>query len=95
MKSPAVYIVTNKVNGTLYIGVTSDLIKRIYEHKHHLVAGFTKKYNCTVLVYYEAHATMEYAIMREKQLKNFSRMTKIKIIENYNPAWEDLYESFF
>ena len=95
MKNPAVYIVTNKINGTLYIGVTSDLIKRVYEHKHHLIDGFTKKYNCSLLVYYEVHATMEAAIMREKQLKNFSRATKIKIIENYNPVWKDLYESFF
>lgn len=80
-------------NGTLYIGVTSDLVKRGYEHKHHLADGFTKKYHCSLLVYYELCDTMEAAIHREKRLKKFKRDAKLKLIENKNPDWKDLYES--
>lgn len=76
MKHPAVYILTNKKNGTLYVGVTSDLIKRVYEHKNHRIEGFTKKYNCTMLVFFENHNTLESAIMREKQIKAGSRIKK-------------------
>ena len=93
MKQPAIYIMANKKNGTLYTGVTSDLIKRVYEHKHCLVPGFTSKYGCNLLVYYELIDCMETAIMREKQLKGGSRKKKIQLIENQNSAWLDLYEN--
>ena len=92
-KQPAVYIVTSKRNGTLYIGVTSDLVKRIWEHKNNMVEGFTKRYNVHHLVWYELHATMEPAIKREKQLKNWKRKWKLELIESINPDWEDLYNS--
>lgn len=92
MKQPSVYIMTNKPNGTLYTGVTSDLIKRVYEHKHGVVPGFTKKYGCKRLVYYEMHESMDNAISREKQIKSGSRDKKIELIESMNPKWEDLYE---
>ena len=82
----------NKKNGTLYVGVTSDLIKRGYEHREHLVDGFTKRYGCTLLVYYEVHGTMESAITREKQIKGGSRTKKLELIEGMNPDWQDLYE---
>ena len=83
---------TNKPNGTLYTGVTSDLIKRVYEHKNGDVSGFTKNYGCKRLVYYEMHETMENAIAREKQIKSGSRDKKIALIENMNPRWSDLYD---
>ena len=92
MKQPAIYIVTNKKNGTLYTGVTSDLIKRIYEHKESLIKGFTKKYDCKILVFYELYDTMELAILREKQIKGFSRKRKLDLIETINPYWRDLYK---
>ena len=91
MKIPAVYILTNKRNGTLYTGVTSDLVKRIYHHKNSIIPGFTSKYKCHYLVFYERHETMEYAIIREKQLKSGSRKKKISLIEKNNPEWKDLY----
>jgi putative endonuclease len=93
MKQPAVYIMANQRNGTLYIGVTSDLVKRVWEHKNCITKGFTSKYNCKMLVYYEVLETMESAIMREKQLKNFSRAKKLMLIETINPGWKDLYET--
>lgn len=93
MKRPAIYIMTNKPNGTLYTGVTSDLIKRVYEHKNGVVPGFTKKYGCKRPVYYESHDSMDNAISREKQIKSGSRDKKVEIIESMNPKWEDLYES--
>jgi putative endonuclease len=83
----------NQRNGTLYIGVTSDLVKRVWEHKNCITKGFTSKYNCKMLVYYEVLETMESAIMREKQLKNFSRAKKLMLIETINPGWKDLYET--
>jgi len=92
-KNPAVYILSNYKNGTLYIGVTSDLIKRIYEHKSHAVDGFTKRYGVDKLVYYELHNSMEEAILREKQLKKWRRAWKIELIESFNPEWEDLYNT--
>ena len=92
MKRPAIYIMTNKPNGTLYTGVTSDLIKRVYEHKNEVMPGFTKSYGCKRLVYYETHDNMDNAISREKQIKSGSRDKKIKLIESMNPKWEDLYE---
>ena len=92
MKIPAVYIVSNRKNGTLYVGVTSDLVRRIYEHKNHLIDGFTKKYNCINLMYYEIHDNMESAITREKQIKAGSRLDKIRLIEKDNVDWLDLYQ---
>lgn len=94
-KEPCIYIMTNKPNGTLYTGVTSDLISRVYQHKHKLVDGFTKQYDCRNLVYYELHATMYEAISREKQIKAGSRKKKIQLIESINPTWQDLYENLF
>ncbi|KJV81234.1 GIY-YIG catalytic domain protein [Rickettsia hoogstraalii str. RCCE3] len=86
-----VYIVTNKKNGILYTGVTSNLIKRIYQHKNDIINGFSKKYNCKILVFYEIHQTMNSAINREKQIKAGSRDKKIKLIEQTNINWDDLY----
>ena len=93
IKQPAVYILSSKKNGTLYIGVTSNLIKRVLEHKNNVVAGFTKKYSVHDLVWYELHDTMETAITREKALKSWKREWKIKIIIQNNPEWTDLYQS--
>ena len=93
IKQGYVYILFNKRNGTLYIGVTSDIIKRIYEHKNQLVEGFTKKYNIDKLGYYEVHCNITSAIEREKQLKSGSRKSKITLIEKNNPNWDDLYYS--
>ena len=93
MKTPAVYIVSNRKNGALYVGVTSDLVRRIYEHKNHLIDGFTKKYNCINLMYYEIHDNMESAITREKQIKAGSRLDKIRLIEKDNIDGLDLYQN--
>ena len=90
-KQPAVYILTSKRNGTLHVGVTSDLVKRVWEHKNNVVAGFTKRYNVHRLVWYELHDNMESAIIREKRLKNWKRKWKLKLIEKTNPDWWDLY----
>jgi len=87
-----VYIMTNKKYGTLYIGVTSDLIKRAWEHKNHVVEGFTATYNLDKLVYYEIHDTAESAIRKEKRLKEWQRLWKLDLIDKFNPEWEDLYE---
>jgi len=87
-----VYILANRRNGALYIGVTNDLKRRIYEHKNDLVEGFTKKYGLKTLVYYEMHKNIEAAIIREKQLKKWKRLWKLRIIEEKNPNWNDLYE---
>ncbi len=92
MKRPSVYIIASKPNGTLYTGVTSDLVKRVYEHKNGVVQGFTKTYGCKLLVYYETHESMDNAIVREKQIKSGSRFKKIKLIEDVNPKWNDLYD---
>jgi putative endonuclease len=91
-KQPAVYILTNKSNNVLYVGVTSDLIKRIYEHKNHVMEGFSAKYNVTKLVYFELCDEMETAITREKVLKGWKRSKKISLIEKENATWQDLYE---
>ncbi len=91
-KQPAVYILTNKSNNVLYVGVTSDLIKRIYEHKNHVMEGFTARYNVTKLVYFELCDEMETAITREKVLKGWKRSKKISLIEKENETWQDLYE---
>jgi putative endonuclease len=90
-RQPCVYLLASKRNGTLYTGVTSSLTKRIWEHKHNLVEGFTKKYSVHTLVWYEVHVTMESAIRREKAIKNWKRVWKIKQIEEMNPQWRDLY----
>ena len=88
-----IYILSNKINSTLYIGVTGNLVKRIFEHKQKLADGFTKKYNMDKLVYFEQHESINDAITREKQLKGGSRKKKIELIEKLNPEWNDLYES--
>ena len=90
-RQPCVYILASKRNGTLYTGVTSDLIKRIWEHKNDVVAGFSKKYAVHNLVWYEMHVTMDTAIQREKAIKNWKREWKLKTIEEMNPQWQDLY----
>ncbi|USO02685.1 MAG: GIY-YIG nuclease family protein [Alphaproteobacteria bacterium] len=92
-KYPCVYIVASKKYGTLYTGVTSNLVKRIYEHRNKLCSGFTQKYACKFLVFYELHHEMEFAILREKQIKKGSRKKKIQLIESMNPNWVDLYMS--
>lgn len=91
-KQPAVYILASKYNGTLYIGVTSNLIQRIWQHKNDLVEGFTEKYGVHALVYFELHGDMPTAIQREKQLKKWDRQWKIDLIEKTNPMWKDLWE---
>ena len=88
---PAIYILANKAHGTLYVGVTSDLIQRVWQHKNNLADGFTQKYGIHMLVYFELHATMFEAISREKQLKAGSRAKKVALIESMNPSWNDLY----
>ena len=94
-KQPAVYIMASRLNGTLYIGVTSDLLGRCWQHRNHLVEGFTRRYGIDLLVYYEIHEDMESAILREKQLKKWKRNWKIELIESFNPRWIDLYFSLF
>jgi putative endonuclease len=91
MKSSAVYIVASKRNGTLYTGVTSDLVGRVWQHKNHVFEGFTKKYGVTTLVYFEWFESISAAIEREKQIKSGSRAKKLALIENQNPEWRDLY----
>lgn len=91
MKQPCVYILSNKARGTLYIGVTSDLVARVWQHKQELIEGFSKKYELHMLVYFETAETMLAAITREKQLKKWNRTWKIKLIESHNSAWRDLY----
>jgi putative endonuclease len=87
-----VYILTNKSNNVLYIGVTNDLVRRIYEHKNKVVNGFTKKYNLNKLIYFETTTDVRSALEREKQLKNWHRDWKINLISEFNPKWEDLSE---
>ncbi len=91
MKAYYVYILTSKRNGTLYIGVTNDLIRRVYEHKNNLIEGFTKKYNIHKLVYYEQTNDSYSAIQREKRFKKWNRQWKLELIEKSNPQWKDLY----
>ncbi len=87
-----IYIMTNKSNTTIYVGVTSDLVKRVYEHKQKLLDGFTKKYNINKLVYYEVYSDISEAIKREKQLKTFKREWKNQLIDKDNKNWNDLYD---
>jgi predicted GIY-YIG superfamily endonuclease len=89
---PAIYIMASARNGTLYVGVTANLLKRATEHRENRTPGFTAKYNCHTLVYVEHHADMPTAIAREKQLKAGSRFKKLALIESTNPTWRDLYE---
>ena len=87
---PVVYILASERNGTLYVGVSSDLIKRVWQHKNLQVEGFTTRYNVHLLVYFELHADMLAAITREKQIKKWNRSWKIRLIESINPEWRDL-----
>ena len=91
-RSPCVYILASKRNGTLYVGVTSDLAQRIWQHKRGEAEGFTRRYHVHTLVWYEPHPTMESAIMREKQIKEWKRAWKLRLIETTNPQWRDLYD---
>ncbi len=90
-KQPCVYILASDKNGTLYLGVTSDLVKRVWEHKNDVVPGFTNRYGVHDLVWYELHDSMESAIAREKAIKEWKRQWKLELIESMNPEWKDLY----
>ena len=91
MRQPAVYIVASRRNGTLYVGVTGDLSRRIHEHRESTSDGFVARYGCKILVWYELYPTMSEAITREKQIKPGSRTRKLALIEAMNPDWDDLY----
>lgn len=91
-KQPAVYILASRRNGTLYTGVTSNLARRIWQHKNLEIEGFTKKYHVHTLVYFELHSDMVAAIIRDKQLKKWNRQWKINLIERHNPDWRDLWK---
>lgn len=91
-KQPVVYIMASKRNGTLYTGVTGDLLARVWQHKNNATEGFTKKYSVHTLVYVELHEDMLSAIKREKQIKKWCRQWKLELIERQNPTWRDLYE---
>jgi putative endonuclease len=92
MRTPCVYILANKPHGTLYIGATSNLVQRVWQHKNDLVEGFTKRYRVHRLVWHEVHESMDSAISREKKLKKWNRAWKIELIETSNPTWVDLYD---
>ncbi|MDT7533797.1 GIY-YIG nuclease family protein [Sphingobium sp. SA2] len=92
--SPTVYLLASRRNGTLYIGVTSDLVKRLYEHRNGLIEGFTKDYGVKRLVWFEPHDSMDSAILREKRIKKWNRPWKIALIEAGNPDWDDLALGF-
>ncbi len=94
MKQPCVYILANRRNGTLYIGVTSNLIQRVWQHKNDLIDGYSRRYSTHTLVWYESHERMENAIVREKRLKEWRRTWKLELIEKENPEWRDLYPEF-
>lgn len=91
MKQPAVYILASDRNGTLYTGVTSDLVARTWQHREHVVDGFTKRYGVTMLVWYELHGSMDAATHREKQIKKWNRAWKLRLIQEGNPKWRDLW----
>jgi putative endonuclease len=93
LRQPAVYVLASSRNGTLYVGVTSNLIGRVHQHREHLARGFTESYGVTMLVWYELHETMESAIQREKRIKAWNRAWKLRLIEEVNPGWEDLWVS--
>jgi putative endonuclease len=90
-RQPCVYLLASGRNGTLYCGVTSDLVQRVWEHREHLASGFTDRYEVTKLVWYEQHATMESAIAREKRIKRWNRAWKLRLIDAMNPSWRDLW----
>ena len=90
-KSPCVYLLASKPNGVIYLGVTSDIVKRVWQHKNAFVDGFSKKYKVHDLVWFEPHSSMESAIMREKRIKKWRRAWKVRLIEEGNPGWRDLY----
>ncbi len=92
-REPCVYLLASRRNGTLYTGVTSNLVKRVWEHKNDQVEGFTKRYGVHRLIWYELHPTMESAIAREKAIKEWKRRWKLELIESLNPDWRDLYET--
>jgi putative endonuclease len=94
MKQPAVYIMASQRNGTLYVGVTSNLSQRVYQHREGLTPGFTSRHGCRMLVYYQRYEEMAAAIAREKQLKGGSRRKKLLLIDRFNPEWRDLYADF-
>ena len=91
MKQPCVYLLASQRNGTLYVGVTSNLVQRVWQHKEGVAEGFTKKYGLKTLVWFELHETMESAIAREKAIKEWKRAWKLTLIEKTNPEWRDLY----
>ena len=93
MKLPCVYILASRRNGTLYVGVTSDLPGRIWQHRNHAREGFTKRYGVTSLVWYELHPTMDSAIRREKAIKEWKRIWKLRLVERGNPEWRDLWDT--
>ena len=90
-----VYIMASRRNGTLYLGVTSDLPGRVHQHRNGLIAGFTRQYGCKILVWYEAHDDIQDARLRELQMKKWKRQWKLRVIEEMNPDWADLYDSLF
>jgi putative endonuclease len=90
-KQPAVYLMASERNGTLYVGVTSNLVQRVWEHRNHVVPGFTSRYAVTRLVWFELHASMPSAIAREKTLKAWRRAWKVRLVEDSNPTWDDLW----
>ncbi|MGY6531933.1 GIY-YIG nuclease family protein [Glycocaulis sp.] len=92
---PAVYILASRRNGTLYCGVTSDLVRRVFEHREGRASAFTRRYGVTLLVWFEIHATMDHAIERETRIKGWKRAWKLELIEAMNPDWRDLYETLF
>ncbi|QDH70992.1 GIY-YIG nuclease family protein [Marilutibacter alkalisoli] len=90
-RQPCVYLLASDRNGTLYVGVTSELISRVWQHKEHIVESFSARYGVTRLVWYELHDTMESAIQREKRIKKWNRAWKIRLIDEMNPSWRDLW----
>jgi putative endonuclease len=93
LKTGYVYIMASRRNGTLYIGVTSDLVQRVWQHREDVVDGFTKKYGCKFLVWFETHDDLQEARQREVRLKKWNRIWKLRLIEEFNPDWRDLYET--
>lgn len=95
VKAGYVYIMASCRNGTLYIGVTSDLVKRVWEHRNGVIPGFTRRYRCKLLVWYESHEELQQARLRELQMKKWKRLWKLSEIERLNPDWQDLYPALF
>jgi len=90
-KHPCVYLLASDRNGTLYVGVTSDPVKRVWQHREHVIVGFSDRYDVTKLVWYEQHETMESAIQREQRIKKWNRAWKVRLIDEFNPSWRDLW----